>query len=113
MRGSTLPICLPTSTIFVGSAVVSYLIIRPTKDELRERLRESQHRQRLDRRLYRGELRTTEEAFEVQRRLEREGEPFDKPFAISNDSREAKQAEAEVKLRAGINPETDEPLKKR
>ena len=90
-----------------------YIISKPTRGEVRERLRESLHRQRLDPRLYRGELRTTEEAYEVQRRLEREGEAFDKPFAISNDSPEAKQAEAEVKLRAGINPETDETLKKR
>ena len=82
-----------------------YFISKPTSRELRERLKESTNNPRL-----RGVVRTLEEAHDVQRRLEREGEAFDKPFAVSGDSTDAKQADTDMKLRQGINPETGERL---
>ena len=88
------------------------LISRPTSRELRDRLRESVAKAGLDPQRYRGRVSRTEEAHDIQRRLEREGEPFDKLYAVSGDSPEAKQAEAELRLRSGINPETGETLKR-
>lgn len=89
-----------------------YLISRPTRRELRDRLRESVHKQGLDPQRFRGAVGRTEEAHEVQRRLEREGEPFERVFLVSGDSPEAKRAEAELKLRSGIDPESGERLKR-
>lgn len=85
---------------------MTYLIFKPTRSEREERLRAS----RPQGYNVRGGVRTTEEAVEMQRIHEREGERFTRPYAVSGDSPEARQADAETKLRAGINPETNEPL---
>ena len=71
---------------------MAYLIFRPTKRELRENLAESQ---RGDTSI-RGRTRNTEEAHDIERRLSREGEEFVRPFAVSNDSPEAKIARIEL-----------------
>ena len=89
---------------------MAYLISRPTRREAEDARREALATQRLDPRTYRGTARTTEEAHDVQRDLEKQGETFDKLWAVSNDSPEAKQAKAELMLRQGINPETNERL---
>lgn len=87
-----------------------HIISKPTQRELQERLSES----RGGRRDVRAVVRTTEEAHDVQRRLEREsGEAFEKPFAVSGASPEAKQAEREVMERAGIKPESVEEYQAR
>lgn len=88
-----------------------YFISKPTRRELQERLAETAARSTM--RGVRGELRRTEEAYEVQRRLEREtGEPFTKPFAVSGDSPEAIQAERETLVKAGIDPDSAVWLRK-
>ncbi len=87
-----------------------YIISKPTQRELHEKLAESKG----SRRDVRGVTRTTDEAHDVQRRLEREsGEAFEKPFAVSGSSPEAKQAEREVMERAGIKPESVEEYQAR
>ena len=88
-----------------------YIIIRPTRREAEDRRRESLAKAGLSPRRYRGTARTVEEAHDVQRGLEREGEPFDKLWEVSGESPEAKQAHEDMMLRSGINPETNEPLK--
>ena len=72
-----------------------YFISRPTSRELREDLRASA---RGDSRI-RGRVRTTEEAHDIQRRLEREGEAFERPFRVSADAPESKQARIEIAQR--------------
>ena len=89
---------------------MAYLISRPTRREAEAARREALATERLDPRMYRGTARTTEEAHDVQRDLEKQGETFDKLWAVSNDSPEAKRAKAELMLRQGINPETNERL---
>lgn len=59
---------------------------------------------------YRGTARSLEEAHDVQRGLEREGEAFDKLWEVSGDSKDAKQADEDLAVRSGINPETKELL---
>lgn len=87
-----------------------HFISKPTRRELQERLAESAQ----GRRDVRAVVRTTEEAHDVQRRLEREsGEAFVKPFAVSGDSPEAKQAERELMERSGIKPESIEEYQAR
>ncbi len=87
-----------------------YFISKPTQRELRERLAESKG----SRRDVRAVVRTTEEAHDVQRRLEREtGEPFVKPFAVSGDAPESRQAERELMERSGIRPEQVEEYQAR
>ena len=86
------------------------IIIRPTRREAEERRREGLAKAGLSPRRYRGTARTTEEAHETQRALEREGEPFDKLWEVSGDSADAKQAHEDLMVRQGINPETNEPL---
>ena len=88
-----------------------YLISKPTRREAEERRRESLAQSGLSPRRYRGTARTVEEAHDVQRQLEREGEPFDKLWEVSGDSPEAKRAEYVALQQAGINPETMEPMK--
>jgi hypothetical protein len=51
-----------------------------------------------------------EEAHDLQRGLEREGETFDKLWAVSGDSQDARQANEDLMLRSKINPETREKL---
>lgn len=87
---------------------MTYLIFKSTSREREARLAESKthssHRN-ID-----GVVRTTEEAFEVARQREREGISFERLLAVSNDSPEARQAEAELLVRQGINPETMQSL---
>ena len=71
---------------------MAYLISRPTQRELRERLAESRQG---DSRI-RGRTRTTEEAHDLEHRLEKEGEGFlqgdERPFLVDGDAPESKQA---------------------
>lgn len=85
---------------------MAYLISKPTSRELRENLRASA---RGDSRI-RGRVRTLEEADQISRRMEREGEAFTKPYEVSGNSPEAKQAHYDMQLRQGLNPETGERL---
>ena len=87
-----------------------HLISRPTRREAEERRREGLARAGLSPKRYRGTARSVDEAHDVQRGLEREGETFDKPWAVEGDSKEAKQADEDMNLRAGIDPETMERL---
>jgi len=91
---------------------VSYLIFKPTRREAEERRRESLAKAGLSPKRYRGTARTAEEAHDRQRALEREGETFDKLWEVSADSPEAKRAEQDILVRQGINPDTNEPLKR-
>ncbi len=90
-----------------------HLIVKPTRREAEASRREGLAKAGLSRRRYRGTARTAEEAHDTQRALERDGETFDKLWAVDGDSPDAKQADEDLKLRAGINPETDELLKRR
>ena len=87
---------------------MAYLISKPTSRELRERLSESQ---RGDSRI-RGRTRTTEEAHDIEHRLEREGEAFERPFLVSADAPESKQARIELAQSAGFaaDPEAVEGI---
>jgi len=87
-----------------------YIIVKPTRREAEDSRRESLARRRLSPKRYRGTARTVEEAHDVQRGLEREGEAFDKLWQVSGDSKDAKQAEEDLMLRSKINPETMEVL---
>lgn len=86
------------------------IIIKPTRREAEDSRRESLAKAGLSPRRYRGTARTVEEAHDLQRGLERDGETFDKLWQVSGESDEAKQADQDLKVRAGINPETDEVL---
>lgn len=89
-----------------------YIISRKTSRELQEHLSETASRSAQPG--VRGELRTTEEAHDVQRRLEREtGEAFTRPFAVSGNAPESKQAERELMERSGIRPEAVEEFQAR
>ena len=85
---------------------MAYLISKPTRREAEEKRRESLAKEGLSPQRYRGTARTAEEAHDTQRSLEREGEVFDKVWAIDNASPEAKQADSDLKFRSGIDPET-------
>ena len=85
-----------------------YLIFKPTRREREERLRERTPQS--FRGQVRGAARTLEEAQEVQRQHEREGEEF-KQMYVALGGPEVKQADQDELLRAGVNPETWEPLK--
>ncbi|KKN27947.1 hypothetical protein LCGC14_0859370 [marine sediment metagenome] len=89
---------------------MAYLIVKPTRREAEQRRREGLAKAGLSPKRYRGTARTAEEAHDTQRALEREGETFDKLWEVSGDSPEAKQAEQDELLKAGINPETKERL---
>ena len=89
---------------------MAYLISKPTRREAEATRQENLSRQKLSPKRYRGTARTTEEAHDQQRSLEREGESFDKLWVVSGDSPEAKQAHEDIMLRQGVNPETNEPL---
>ena len=84
------------------------LIFKPTRREAESQRQEVLSRRGLSPTRYRGTARCVEEAHDLQRGLEKDGETFDKLWSVSGP--EAKQAEAEVELRAGINPETKEKL---
>ena len=87
-----------------------HIIVKPTRQEAESSRRESLAKAGLSPRRYRGTARTTEEAHDLQRGLERDGEKFDKLWQVSGDSADAKQADQDLKLRSGINPETGERL---
>jgi hypothetical protein len=84
-----------------------YFISRPTSRELSEALRASA---RGDTR-YRGRVRTTEEAHDIERRLARQGESFERPFLVSNDSPEAHQARIELAQRAGFGADPEKAIR--
>ncbi len=90
-----------------------YIISKPTRREAEASRREGLAKAGLSPKRYRGTASCAEEAHDTQRALERDGEPFDKLWEVSGDSKEAKQADDDMKLRAGINPETDELLERR
>jgi len=92
---------------------VTYIISKPTRREAEERRRESLAKSGLSPKRYRGTARTVEEAHDVQRSLQREGEEFDKFWEVSGDSGDAKRAEQDELLNVGINPETWEPMQPR
>ncbi len=87
-----------------------YIISKPTRREAEENRREGLAKAGLSPKRHRGTARSLEEAHDTQRGLEREGETFDKFWQVSGDSADAKQANQDVMLRQGINPETNEPL---
>ena len=87
-----------------------HIIVKPTRQEAESSRRESLAKAGLSPRRYRGTARTTEEAHDLQRGLERDGEKFDKLWQVSGESQDAKQADQDLKLRSGINPETGERL---
>ena len=89
---------------------MAYLISKPTRREAEASRREGLAKAGLSPRRFRGTARTAEEAHDTQRALEREGETFDKLWQVSGDSPEAKQADQDEKLKAGINPETMEKM---
>ena len=84
-----------------------YIIRRPTSRELRDDLRASA---RGDSRI-RGVTRTTEEAHDIERRLSREGERFEKPFLVSGEAPESRQARIELAMRSGIPSVMRDPEK--
>ncbi len=86
------------------------IIIKPTRREAEAGRRESLAKAGLSPKRYRGTARTVEEAHDLQRGLEKDGEPFDKQWSVSGDSPDAKQAHQDVMVRQGINPDTNEPL---
>lgn len=80
-------------------------VFRPTSRELRDNLRASA---RGDSRI-RGRTRTTEEAHDIERRLSREGESFERPYLVAADAPESRQARIETAIRLGSkDPERDE-----
>ena len=89
---------------------MAYLISKPTRREAEERRREGLAKAGLSPKRYRGTARTVEEAHDVQRNLEREGETFDRLWEVSGDSPEAKDAHEKLMVRQGINPDTNEVL---
>lgn len=74
------------------------IIIRKTRREAEESRRESLARAGLSPNRYRGTAQSLDEAHETQRKLERDGEPFDKLWQVSG--REAERAEEEVMRRS-------------
>ena len=81
------------------------IIIKPTRREAEASRQENLHRRGLDPQRYRGTARTTEEAHDVQRGLERDGEKFDKLWEVFGP--DAKQANEDMDLRSGIDPESN------
>ncbi len=81
-------------------------IFKPTRRELREQLAESASRSSQP--SAKGVLRRTEEAFEVQERIEREsGKTV--ILSVAGDAPESKQARIEIAERVGSkDPERDE-----
>lgn len=83
-----------------------YIISKPTRREAESQRRESLARRGLSPGRFRGTASCAEEAHDVQRGLERDGEKFDKLWEVSGDSTEAKQAHEDLMVRTGIDPET-------
>lgn len=85
---------------------MAYIISKPTRRELQERLRETAARNPQP--TVRGVMRRTEEAFEVSERLRRETgeEPI---LAVDGDAPESVQARIEIAQRIGsTDPERDQ-----
>ena len=76
-----------------------YIIVKPTRREAEAKRQESLHREGLNPSRFRGTADSAEEAHDRQRELERQGEEFNRGWAISNDSPEAKQADADLARR--------------
>jgi len=87
-----------------------HIISKPTRREAEAGRRESLAKSGLSPKRYRGTARTTEEAHDLQRGLEKDGEKFDKLWVVDGDSADAKQADQDLLLRHGFNPETKEKL---
>ncbi|KKM16938.1 hypothetical protein LCGC14_1680760 [marine sediment metagenome] len=83
-----------------------HIISRPTRREAEDRRREGLAKSGLSPKRYRGTARTTEEAHELQRGLEKEGEVFDKLWEVSGDSADAKKAEQDVVRKLGADPDS-------
>ena len=84
-----------------------YFIVKPTRREREEKLREQTPRHLNGQ--VRGAARTLEEAQEIQRQHAKEGEEFNKLYAAL-DGPEVKRAHEDEMLRQGINPETNEHI---
>ncbi|KKM20224.1 hypothetical protein LCGC14_1647650 [marine sediment metagenome] len=84
------------------------IIIRPTRREAESQRQENLARRGLNPKRYRGTAGSLDEAHDKQRGLERDGERFDRFWEVFGP--DAKKAEDELTLRAGINPETQEVL---
>lgn len=82
-----------------------HIISKPTRREAEDRRREGLSKGGLSPKRYRGTARTVEEAHELQRSLEREGEVFDKLWQVSGDSPDAKRAEQDVVRKLGADPD--------
>lgn len=82
-----------------------HIISKPTRREAEDRRREGLSKGGLSPKQYRGTARTVEEAHELQRSLEREGEVFDKLWQVSGDSPDAKRAEQDVVRKLGADPD--------
>ena len=82
-----------------------YIISKPTRREAESARREALSKQGLSLQRFRGTARTVEEAHDVQRGLEREGETFDKLWAVDDSSADSKQAEQDLKQKQGIDPD--------
>ena len=80
-------------------------IFKPTRREAEAQRRESLSREGLSPQKFRGTASSAEEAHDRQRALEREGETFDKFWAVDNASKDAKQADQDTKLKHGLNPD--------
>ena len=87
-----------------------YFIVRPTRREREERLRELTPPASVGR--VRGATRTLEEAMEIRRQHEREGEEFKKVYEAL-DGPEVKQAYEDEMVRSGRDPDTREALPRR
>ena len=87
---------------------MTYIIVKPTRREAESQRRENLARRGLSPRRYRGTAGSLDEAHEKQRGLERDGETFDRLWEVSGE--DAKQADQDMKLRSGINPDTNEVL---
>ncbi len=85
-----------------------HIIIRPTRREREANLAES--RSKTSHRGVQGTVRATEEAYELSRQREREGLPFDRPYAVDEHAADSKRADDELTLRHGIDPETMKTL---
>ena len=84
-----------------------YFISRPTSRELSDRLRASARGNPN----IRGRVRTTEEAHDIERRLAREGEAFERPYAVSNEAPESHQARIELAQRAGFGADPEKAIR--
>ncbi len=85
-----------------------YIISKPTRREAESQRQEDLYRRGLNPKRYRGTAGSLDEAHDKQRGIERDGERFDRLWEVFGP--DAKQANQDVMLRQGINPETNEPL---